>query len=45
MQGMMQEFDNGEGENVDTERFLGRIEREMNKFAMVLRFFLQLMKI
>ena len=32
MQGMMQEYDNGDRDTVDTEKFLGRIEREMNKF-------------
>lgn len=42
--GMMQEYDDGSQDQVNVEKFIGRIEREMNKYAMIQRFYLLCIK-
>lgn len=33
--GMMQEYDDGHQQEVNVQKFLGRIEREMYKYAQI----------
>ena len=45
LQGLMQEYADGNQNAVNAEKFIGRIEREMTKFAMIQRFYLRIIKI
>lgn len=38
--GMLQDHDDGMAEQVNIDRFLGRIEREINKYVQIQRFYL-----
>jgi len=42
--GMLQDYDDGSAEQVNVEKFLGRIDREINKYALIQRFYLLIQK-
>ena len=44
LMGMMQEYDDGHQNDVNVQKFMGRIEREMTKYAQIQRFYLLIMK-
>lgn len=44
LRALMQEHSEGQAQMVNSEKFIGKIEREMTKFAMIQRFYLLLKK-
>ena len=42
--GMLQDYDDGSADQVNIEKFLGRIDREINKYALIQRFYLLIQK-